>query len=281
MTGYLSVHDLLGQREQLRGEFDRLLARRSVVHRPRSRQWSFFRHCFEVTTGHARGDFACSKAQALQYKFEVEDRLQRYYLSRGEAMPYLFRLMHRAKALEHGFVDDEYPTANEYVLLVAANCGATPKFDPRETRDVIERVVIDAIDAEWTVYRSLPDMNLVPLDGVFLDDGAAYQRIRHLAERHHERRWTIRRPDRNPSTKRVLELRVLKLTETEAWVRTKEYWYLRWFSEKTNDYAQVDYRETNRQKYVLVNCNGSWLVQDNIYPPPRAQTPHRKRIVVG
>jgi hypothetical protein len=136
-------------------------------------------------------------------------------------------------------------------------------------------------DAEWAVYRALPSVVLLPLERCFLVDGSAYKRIRHLAERHHERRWTIAEPNNNPSTKRVLDIKVVQIEGGRALVRTKEYWYLRWWSLDKNDYAKVDYRETNTQTYVMVRRDGRWLVDENIYPPPRGSTPHRKSIVVG
>ena len=79
----------------------------------------------------------------------------------------------------------------------------------------------------------------------------------------------------------MLDIRIVKFEAEKAFVRTKEYWYLRWFALEKNDYAKVDYRETNTQTYVLTRRDGRWLVEDNIYPPPRGSTPSRKPIVVG
>lgn len=282
MSVYLAPEELNLRVAELREEFERLLKRPSIARRPNSRQWLFLRHCFEVTVRGANGDFPCDKVHASQYKFEAADRLRRYYLARGEPPRFIFQIVHRDDALDRGLVDETYPCANGYVLLVVTD-GQEAKLrrDTRIERELLERVVTEATDAEWAVYMKLPEVDLSPLDPVFLPDGSARQRIKHLVERHHERQWTIRHPESNPSTKRILDISLLKLEENEAWVRTREYWYLRWFSLKLGDYAQIDYQETNTQKYILVRRKGKWLVEANIYPPPTAQAPHRKKVVVG
>jgi hypothetical protein len=150
-----------------------------------------------------------------------------------------------------------------------------------ETREYLERVVAEAAAAEWSVYKKLPEVDLLPLEGWILPDGGSYKRIKHLAERHHERKWTLASPFNNPSTYRLMDARVVKLSSDEAWVRTTEYWYLRWWSVSARDYADVDYRETNPQKHVIVRRGQLWLIDDTIYPPPRTITPHRKKIVIG
>ncbi|MEZ4302535.1 MAG: hypothetical protein R3B70_46835 [Polyangiaceae bacterium] len=267
----------MAQAREVTDEFERLLANKRIVIRPKSKQWMFLRHCFSVLLAGKSSDAAYTKQQALQYRFEVEDRLRRYYLSPGRPVSFVFRFMHIDKALSLGLVDDAYPNANGYVLLVAEE-GL--EIDDG-VGDVLERVVADATDAEWAVYQALPDLLLLPLETCFVVDGPAYKRIRHLAERHHDRRWTLKRPESNPSTKRVLDVKVVKIEGDRGLVRTKEYWYLRWWSLDKNDYAKVDYRETNMQTYVMVRRDGRWMVEENIYPPPRSSTPHRKSVVVG
>jgi hypothetical protein len=61
---------------------------------------------------------------------------------------------------------------------------------------------------------------------------------------HKERGWILTNP-MNPSTKRVLMLKVKKIDKREIFVSTTEYWYLRWWDTK-NSYAFPN-RETNRK----------------------------------
>jgi hypothetical protein len=280
MGAYLTPAQIGARAEAVTAEFERLLATKKLVLRPTSKQWTFLRHCFSVLLGGESRDAAYTRQQALQYKFEVEDKLRRYYLAPGRAVPFVFRISHLEKALALSLIEDGYPSANGYVLLVAEP-GAVAAADHGAISDVLERVVTEATDAEWAVYQKLPDVELAALERCFVVTGSAYKRIRHLAEQHHNRRWTIAKPDNNPSTKRVLDVKVIEIEPERARVRTKEYWYLRWFSLDANDYAKVDYRETNVQTYIMVLRDGRWLVEDNIYPPPRSSTPHRKTVVVG
>lgn len=279
MSGYMTLAQIAAAASELNAEFNRLLTNRRLVMRPRSRQWAFVRHCFATTVAGVSTDYPCSHAQALQYRFEVEDKLRRFYLSPGAALSYVFTLVHRDRALSLGLVSDHYPVANGYVLLVAA-ANDNPAEDDNE-RDVLERVVAEAAEAEWAVYQRLPDVDLRPLDRSFLPGAPAYKRIQHLVERHHERRWTLTQPRNNPSTRRLIDARVVRFSKERAEVRTKEYWYLRWYSLPSRDYAKVDWRETNTQTYLLIRDGDRWLVEDNIYPPPRSAAPHRKGIVVG
>ena len=80
----------------------------------------------------------------------------------------------------------------------------------------------------------------------------------------------------NPSTCRLLSVTVKEVTDTEAQLRTAEYWYLRWWSIPNEGYT-YPYRETNRQIWFLrPDPKGIWRVWDNLYPPPRMTVPHRK-----
>lgn len=281
MGAYMTPAQIAARAAEVCTEFERLLANRKIVMRPKSKQWAFLRHCFSVVLDGQSTDFSCTKQQALQYRFEVEDRLGRYYLSPGRSLPFVFRFIHVDRALSLNLVEEAYPSANGYVLLVTEDEHVAAGFDERDIKSVLERVVTEATDAEWAVYLKLPEVDLLPLERCYLVGGAAYKRIQHLAERHHARRWTISLPENNPSTKRMLDIKVVKIESGQAVVRTKEYWYLRWWAVDKGDYAKVDYRETNMQTYIVVQRDGRWLVEQNIYPPPRGSAPHRKSIVVG
>ncbi len=144
-------------------------------------------------------------------------------------------------------------------------------WDKFKLETTLEKLVLDSIEAEWAVYQKLPIMDLSFLDSVFAADGSAYKRIAHIADRHHIRNWTISNP-LNPSTKQLIDIKVEKISSTNAVVHTKEKWLLKWWSNDNHDYA-FNYDELNEQDYFLVCRNGEWLVLENIYPPPKVPLP--------
>jgi hypothetical protein len=78
----------------------------------------------------------------------------------------------------------------------------------------------------------------------------------------------------NPSTKRLVNIRVKSIKPEEAQVATSEYWYLRWWDENEDSYVYA-YRETNNQSYILKPESKEWKVFMNLRPQPRTSTPHR------
>ena len=57
--------------------------------------------------------------QLAQFKFEVEDKLRRFYLRHGSPVDFVFSLVHRRDALRHRLVmDPHYPAIAGYYLLV-------------------------------------------------------------------------------------------------------------------------------------------------------------------
>lgn len=133
--------------------------------------------------------------------------------------------------------------------------------------NVLKQAAIAAMEAEWTVYKSLPEYNLAVLENSFVEGGGAYNRIKNLAIAHRKKGWTIANPD-NPSTKCLINIKVEKLSSFEAEVHTEEYWYLRWWDIKKKICGHI-YNETNWQKYLFILKDGKWLVSHNIYPSPR------------
>ena len=109
-----------------------------------------------------------------------------------------------------------------------------------------------------------PLIDTARLATYFNPAGSAYQRIVHVLSRHRERGWIISNPD-NPSTALLLELEVHQFARSKYEVRTKEYWYLRWFSVEENRYRTI-YNETNDQMYLVEDVTGVLRVNANIYP---------------
>jgi hypothetical protein len=214
--------------------------------------------------------------KAAQYRFEIEKRLKRYYRSARPALAFVFLLADRGSALRQELIDEDYPSSSGYVLLVShARPEVVAPPSERELREYLVRLVEDAARAEFAAYAGAPEVTLASLDGIFVPDGSAYRRIRNIVEQHARRGWTIRYPEYNPSTMRVLGVRVGEVSETQATVFTEEYWYLRWWSETEARYAYV-YNETNHQRYILTRVDGRWLVDTNVYPPPRATAATRR-----
>lgn len=84
--------------------------------------------------------------------------------------------------------------------------------------------------------------------------------------------WLVK--EANPSTKRLIDIRIKDISENRAEVRTSEYWLLMWWSIPDKKYAHT-YKEMNRQLYYLIWKDGRWSVQENIYEKPKTSTPRR------
>lgn len=136
---------------------------------------------------------------------------------------------------------------------------------PRGFKDPLFSAVRGAVEAEFAAYKALPDVETDGLDRFFTKDGSARKRIVAVLKRHHERKWVIDNRD-NPSTAELLEIALGKVSDGRVEVRTKEYWYLRWY-DLTDARYEFIYNKTNRQTYVLRRDSaGHWRVDVNIYP---------------
>jgi hypothetical protein len=85
--------------------------------------------------------------------------------------------------------------------------------------------------------------------------------------------WVISNP-LNPSTKRLIGIKVKKITDKEAVVNTMEHWYLRWFDTNSESFA-YPYNETNRQTYIIRKDAEGWRIFQNMKPSPRTSLPQR------
>jgi hypothetical protein len=275
MTPYLSWSEARAREDELRAAFERLLSSPRLAARGTSRQWVFLRGCFERLMDPSAEEVPVEARKAAQYKFEIERRLKRYYQGAGPALAFVFLLADRGSAVRQDLIDEDYPAASGYALLVShARPEVVSPTPERELQEYFVRLIEDATRAEFATYASAPEVKLSSLDGVFVHDGPAYRRIRNVVEQRSSAQWTIRYPEYNPSTMRVLSVRVSEITDTRATVFTEEYWYLRWWSVTESRYAYI-YNETNHQRYILTRVDGRWLVDSNIYPPPRATTAMR------
>lgn len=262
----------------IQAAFDDLMNNRMLAARKGAMQWRYFRQCLEGTLGISQEVPAYTPQQLAQYKFEVEDKLRRFYLRAGQPVDYVFYLVHRRDALRnHVVIERDYPEIGGYYLLVRDR--SEPKgnglFSSVEERAYLEKVVTACIDAEFEAYQALPTIDESRLSRWFNQKGAAYRDLVHTLTQLARRGWVLTNP-LNPSTKRLLSIDIKHVYDGKAFVRTTEYWYLRWWSSIEGKY-RYPYRETNRQTYILIDAPEGWLVDENIRPAPRSSTPHRQK----
>lgn len=277
---FLSL-DLIREKEpEIREAFNRLIANKALANKPSSKQWRFFKACLEGLfnpTGISSFD-EVAPVTAAQYKFEVEDKLTRFYQRPGTSQSFVFSLCHKKHLVGFGLgLDKPYPSIAGYGLLVRDLAGEalTPvENDKTALKAYLERVISEAADAEFRAYQALPEVRTEDLKRWFYPGSPAYKEIANLLERHRFKGWTLTNP-LNPSTKRILDIKVKTVGAAESVVHTTEYWYLRWWNTRKESYA-YPYRETNRQVYILKKDGADWKVFENLRPSPRTSAPHRK-----
>lgn len=279
---YLTPSEVRGRAAECRAAIDALLGTKALVGKPRARQWRFFRDGMErLLDAETPSEFdGVPPVRAAQLKFEVEDKLRRYYLRPGASTGFVFSLVHESELARYGVEEESgYPRLAGYCVLVrdlgAEGVGASASVTRVDLSAYLERVVTACADAEFGAYAALPEICLDEARRWFCADGPALREIANLVTRHRQRGWVISNP-LNPSTKRVLSVKVKKIEGGEAVVATSEYWYLRWWDTKADTYV-YPYRETNRQLYVLRKEPDDWRVFENLRPPPRSSAPHRWR----
>lgn len=270
------LHEWVGE---IRATFDSLMGNQSLAVRKDARQWRFFRFCLERTLGATPEKWIAERPQQLaQFKFEVADKLRRFYLRHGKAVDFVFSLVHRRDALrDRLIVDPQYPDTEGYYLLVRDRReGGEAQYTPlAETKAYLEKVVGACIDAEFSAYQCLPESNEAPLRQWLRPESGADRELTLTHSQLRRRGWIISNPG-NPSTKRLLAIKIKDIRGNEAVVRTTEYWYLRWWSTVEQKYC-FPYRETSRQTYVLVSTPDGWVVEDIIRSAPRSSTTYRRR----
>lgn len=279
---YLAFEEAVIKKKDIAAELDLLLSNKALVAKPNALQWKFFRDCTKVLLNPKyQSDFpSLSKSQIAQLKYEAEEKLKKYYLRPGRKINYVFQIVHK-KELTHIFNGEAYtyPNIGGYSVLIRDTSNeVTPSHNltEKDIKEYIERVVTESVDMEFEAYKTLP--NIIAdelLDAWFCPFGPAKKEILHILTRHKERGWILTNY-MNPSTKRILNIKVRKIERKEIFVATTEYWYLRWWDSKKNTYT-FPYRETNRQQYVLRKDDGIWKVYETIRPAPRTSIPNRRK----
>jgi hypothetical protein len=281
---YLSPDRVSGRSERCMAELEAILAVKALAGKPKSRQWRFFRDAVgRLLSGNGSSEFDdLSRVHAAQFKFEVEDKLRRFYLRPGRPPEFVFPLVHESELSAYGIEETgSYPRLAGYCVLVRDLGAERVGVSTPATEDVepyLESVVSACVDAEFAAYAALPEIRLDEVARWFCGGSPAYREIANLVTRHSQRGWVISNP-LNPSTKRLLTVKVKQVAKGEAVVATTEYWYLRWWGSKEKSYV-YPYRETNHQLYVLHREQDGWRVYENLRPPPRSSAPsrwHQKR----
>lgn len=266
---YLTKSEVASHYSGIKDEFDRLMSNRLLVSKIQAKQWRFFQHCLNCLVTGIGEDFPCSNAKATNYKFEVSRTLKAYYAKpKRKASNYAFRLEHISHQQPFITQNPDYPVTNQYLLLISPT--RRKSIGTEALNNILFRTVDDAIHAEFDAYRRLPAIELALLEDCFDKAGPAYKQVRETIERHHRNNEVITNQG-NSSTRQLKSLRVIKVEDNGATVRTVEYWYLEWWSQSYMAYSPELYKGTNRQEYVLVRQNDRWLVWSNSFRPPRAR----------
>ncbi|MHB8871819.1 MAG: hypothetical protein ACYC5G_05180 [Candidatus Doudnabacteria bacterium] len=279
---YLAFEEAVIKKKDIADELNLLLSNKALVAKPNALQWKFLRDCANVLLNPKfRSKFSSlSNSQKAQLKYEAEDKLKKYYLRPGRKINYVFQIVHK-KDLTNIFNGeaDEYPHVGGYSVLIRDTSNeVTPyhNLTEKDIKEYIERIITEAVETEFDAYHTLPKIIEDDLlNSWFCPFGPAKKEIMHVLLRHKERGWILTN-QMNPSTKRILNIKVKDIKKKEIFVSTTEYWYLRWWDAKRNSYA-FPYRETSRQQYVLRKDDGIWKVYEAIRPSPRTSIPNRRQ----
>lgn len=277
---YLQLEEIGNNSERIRAALNDLMGTKAFIFKRGARQWQFLRDSLErlLSTGSISEFDSVSTVQAAQYKFEIEDRMRRFYLRPGHMVDFVFTLVHKSSL--HEFIDDfeNYPLLAGYALLIrdwSADRRSVVITEIGDLKQYFEKVIAEANDAEFRAYAALPEIQTEELNQWFCSGSPAFNSIYNILSRHSKKQWVISNPY-NPSTKRLLKVKVKKVDANEAMVDTIEYWYLRWWDALDGSYT-YPYRETNRQMYVLKKEDGQWKVFDNLRRQPRSSAPNRTK----
>lgn len=269
---YLHLEEISAHRQRIQIALDKLLQTKSIVGKPHAKQWRFFYAiAHRLLSPDLPSEFDnLSSVQAAQFKFEIEDKLRYFYVRAGSSIDYVFTIFHKSELQRYGIESpDKYPCISGYCLLVRDMAGDYEKSaDEYNLPLYLERVVTESIDAEFHAYMSLPEINMDKLKNWFITDSPAMKEIMNVLTRHKQRGWIITNPW-NPSTRRLLNIKVKEIKNDAAFVNTLEYWYLRWYDQAEDKYVHP-YRVTNHQMYILNREQGVWKVFENLRSLPRS-----------
>ena len=259
---YLSLKTIRSLKDNIKHEMESLISNKALITKPHSLQWLFFNDCLnKLFNPRFNSEFIkLPSVRTAQFKFEVEDKLRRFYLRPGRDIKFVFKIIHK-KELKTIYFDEpkKYPDVGGYSILIrdtSKEINAIYSLTESDIKDYIERVVAEAIEMEFQAYLTLPEIiEDEELNKCYCQSCPAKREIMHVILRHKERGWVITNW-MNPSTYRVISMKVKKIDKNEIFVFTLEYWYLRWWNTRNNSYT-YPYRETLKQQYILRKNIGS------------------------
>lgn len=269
---FLSAGEVRARQDEVGQALERLLHSKALVGKPGSAQWRLLHACFErVLHPEAHSDFdGLDKTRAAQLKFEVQDRLRRFYLAHGTSSPLTLSLLHRADLARYRVPDgDSYPGVAAYCLMVRepARDESLPGAG-KILASYLERVVAEAAEAEFRTYLALPDLRPDLLAPWLTETGPASSQILARATMRRSQGWVLANP-MNPSTHRMLSVRVRRVGAEEAALSSLQYWHLRWWCPRLRDYVYA-FRETSRQTHVLKRLSEDWKLDSTSRPDQKA-----------
>jgi hypothetical protein len=140
---------------------------------------------------------------------------------------------------------------------------ATQKERQKKASDdvLVLDVVRQSIEAEFRTYTTLPQPDFTFLEGKYLPKSSAWLRVNETIQTHQAANRCISNQF-NPSTCEVLEMDILKLSDTYAQVKTKEYWLLCWWSLEAQRYVQR-FKDISEHYYILIKTTEGWRVKTN------------------
>ncbi len=269
---FLSADEVRARQAEVGQALDRLLHSKALVGKPGSAQWRLLHACFErVLRPETPSDFdGLDKTRAAQLKFEVQDGLRRFYLAHGGSSPMTLTLLHRADLARYRVPDgDSYPDVAAYCLMVRE--PARDESLPGAGRLVVsflERVVAEAAEAEFRTYLALPDLRPDLLAPWLTEGGPASSQVLARATLRRSQGWVLGNP-MNPSTHRVLSVRVRRVGDDVSTISSLQYWHLRWWCPRLRDYVYA-FRETSRQTHVLKRLGEDWKLDQTSRPDQKA-----------
>lgn len=261
---FLSATEVRSRHLEIGRVLERLLQSKAIVGKPGSTQWRLLSACFErVLHPEQPSEFdRLDRARAAQLKFEVQGRLRRFYLAHGGSSPVVLTLLHRADLVRYRVPEGaSYPAVASYCLMVREPARDTSlPGSSRLLASYLERVVAEAAEAEYRTYLALPELRSDLLARWFTEDGPVLSQVVDRASQRREQGWVLCNP-LNPSTHRVLSVRVRRLSSDEATLSSLQFWHLRWWSARLSDYVYA-YQETSRQEHTLKRCGDDWRLHD-------------------